>query len=100
MPTPSRKDSTRPDGTRGITHALQQARRQDHAVVVLFIDLDDFKAINDQHGHTAGDLVLKTVADRVSGTLRECDTLARLAGTNSSCFAKNYPTTMRPTCAA
>jgi diguanylate cyclase (GGDEF)-like protein len=72
-------------------HALQHARRQDHAVAVLFIDLDDFKSINDQHGHAAGDLVLKAVADRMSGTLRACDTLARLAGDEFVLLCEELP---------
>ena len=43
----------------------------------MFIDLDEFKKINDQHGHDAGDQVLKTIATRLSGSTRDDDTLSR-----------------------
>ena len=48
--------------------------------VVLMIDLDNFKKINDRHGHPDGDLALRTVADRLRSNLREGDVLARLGG--------------------
>ncbi|CAN5747976.1 hypothetical protein BH20ACT6_BH20ACT6_07830 [soil metagenome] len=63
-----------------LEHALAGAHRRGEEVVVLFIDLDRFKRINDTLGHAAGDAVLTEVAARMSGTLREGDTLARLAG--------------------
>jgi diguanylate cyclase (GGDEF)-like protein len=47
---------------------------------VLFIDLDDFKAVNDNFGHGVGDDVLRAVAERVRRVLRESDTLGRLGG--------------------
>ncbi|MBH9553675.1 diguanylate cyclase domain-containing protein [Inhella gelatinilytica] len=63
-----------------LEHALVQARRHHQALGLLFIDLDGFKAINDQHGHAAGDAVLQTVARRLTGLVREADTVARLGG--------------------
>lgn len=64
--------------------ALQQANaravRNGKAVAVLFLDLDDFKAINDTYGHQAGDHVLQEFAKRLSNAIREVDTVARLAG--------------------
>lgn len=61
-------------------HALTTAARHGTAVAVMFIDLDRFKTVNDTYGHTAGDTVLSAVADRLSRTLREGDTVGRLAG--------------------
>jgi diguanylate cyclase (GGDEF)-like protein len=47
---------------------------------VMFIDLDNFKPLNDTHGHRAGDLLLAEVARRLSGNVREVDTVARFGG--------------------
>ncbi|MGL1936258.1 MAG: GGDEF domain-containing protein, partial [Fibrobacterales bacterium] len=49
-------------------------------VGVLFVDLDGFKNINDSHGHTAGDAVLKAVAERLNECTRKIDTVARVGG--------------------
>jgi diguanylate cyclase (GGDEF)-like protein len=66
--------------TRLLEHALVRASRRDTTVVVMFIDLDGFKAVNDTYGHATGDLVLQAVAERVQGSLRQEDALARLGG--------------------
>jgi diguanylate cyclase len=63
-----------------LNHALQRAERRNGIVVVMFIDLDGFKAVNDTYGHASGDLVLKEVATRVQRHLRQEDSLARLGG--------------------
>ncbi|RDH84571.1 MAG: hypothetical protein DIZ80_03645 [endosymbiont of Galathealinum brachiosum] len=63
-----------------IQESFKQARRSNALFAVLFIDLDNFKPINDKYGHEAGDLVLKTVAQRMQSTIRELDTVARFGG--------------------
>jgi diguanylate cyclase (GGDEF)-like protein/PAS domain S-box-containing protein len=60
--------------------ALTLAERHRHGVALLFLDLDGFKPINDQHGHAVGDRVLQAVARLVVGAIRASDTLARLGG--------------------
>ena len=63
-----------------LAHMLLQARRDQHMVAVLLLDLDNFKTINDSLGHAAGDEFLCLVADRLQSCMRESDTVARLAG--------------------
>ncbi len=60
--------------------AIQQARRRGTRLAVLFLDLDGFKAINDSYGHVVGDEVLRLVAARLQGSVRESDLLARRSG--------------------
>lgn len=60
--------------------AIEQAERKKLPLGVLFLDLDDFKNINDSLGHYYGDLLLKKVADRLSFCCRKQDTVARLGG--------------------
>ncbi len=60
--------------------ALQRRSRSQEALAVLYLDLDGFKAINDVHGHGAGDDVLKEFGRRLSASVRGTDTVARLAG--------------------
>ncbi|MCW8890348.1 MAG: EAL domain-containing protein [Sedimenticola sp.] len=61
-------------------HALTRARRDGHQLVVMFLDLDRFKHINDSLGHPIGDRLLQQVAKRLDALIREEDTVARLGG--------------------
>ena len=63
-----------------IEQAIEKAKRKQESLVVMFLDLDGFKSINDAYGHQAGDLLLAAVATRVRGLLRSQDTLSRLGG--------------------
>ncbi|MFZ2491826.1 MAG: EAL domain-containing protein [Thermoanaerobaculia bacterium] len=63
-----------------LEHSIDQARRRNSAVAVMYIDLDRFKVVNDTLGHAAGDKLLKEVASRFRGVLRAEDTIARLGG--------------------
>jgi diguanylate cyclase (GGDEF)-like protein/PAS domain S-box-containing protein len=60
--------------------ALARAERHGHAVAVLYIDLDDFKLLNDSAGHATGDEVLRTIGDLVYGLIRDGDVAARFGG--------------------
>ncbi|MFQ6021845.1 MAG: EAL domain-containing protein [Acidiferrobacterales bacterium] len=63
-----------------LDQAVMHAHYQDHAVAVLFLDLDRFKVINDTLGHDAGDEVLQAVSERLRNCVRANDTVARLGG--------------------
>jgi diguanylate cyclase (GGDEF)-like protein len=63
-----------------IETALNRAERTSRTVAVLFLDLDEFKTINDSFGHDAGDTMLVAVARNIISVLRTCDTVARIGG--------------------
>jgi len=59
---------------------LKLARRRDRRLVLMFMDIDDFKAINDRYGHAEGDRALREVAELLGSTFRASDIIARLGG--------------------
>lgn len=63
-----------------LDQAMQRALRSGRRLALVFIDLDEFKSINDQYGHAVGDQLLIEMARRMAGVLRVVDTLARLGG--------------------
>lgn len=63
-----------------LNHAILTTKRHGHSCAVLFIDLDNFKTLNDTRGHDVGDLLLRQVAQRLKGCVRGDDTVARFGG--------------------
>jgi diguanylate cyclase (GGDEF)-like protein len=63
-----------------LDHALAMRRRAGGGLAVLFLDLDDFKAVNDRYGHAIGDKLLRVAAERIGAGVRDGDTVARLGG--------------------
>lgn len=63
-----------------LSYDLKRAKQNQLKIAVIFVDLDDFKSINDKYGHAIGDIVLKNVCDKLKVRLREFDHLARVGG--------------------
>ncbi len=72
--------------TQRLTEALGDASPRREPLAVLFLDLDDFKPVNDAHGHATGDEMLKIIACRLSRTLRSADMVSRLGGDEFACL--------------
>jgi len=74
-------------------HDLALAQRHRNALTLVYVDVDDFKAVNDAHGHAEGDRVLRTIGEVLRGSVRDADTAARLGGDE---FALVLPDTDGP----
>lgn len=72
-----------------LPQVLELSRRSGRGCALLFVDLDDFKSINDAHGHAVGDLVLQAVARTIVGAVRQVDAVARLAGDEFTVLCEN-----------
>jgi diguanylate cyclase (GGDEF)-like protein len=76
-----------------LTQELERNRRYPRPLALLYLDLDDFKVINDSHGHQTGDAVLRLVADAMRSSMRQADIVGRLGGDE---FAVLMPETDPP----
>jgi len=74
-----------------VDHVLHQAERRSDPVAMLFMDVDDFKLVNDSLGHDAGDTLLADVAKRLASVARAADTLARLGGDEFALLLESGP---------
>ena len=74
-----------------INHALRLAKRNKWQVALLFIDLNDFKLINDRYGHSVGDDALIEFGKRLKESTRDSDTVARMGGDEFACLLENIP---------
>jgi two-component system, cell cycle response regulator len=63
-----------------LKNELKRAERHAYPISVLMLDIDDFKLVNDRHGHLAGDKLLKEIAEKLRQNMREIDVLARFGG--------------------
>ncbi len=75
-----------------LAQVLELSRRSGRSCALFFVDLDDFKAINDTRGHAVGDEVLQAVARTITGAVRQVDTVARLAGDEFTVLCENVDT--------
>lgn len=81
--------SNRPMFDMTLSHAIASAKRREAQLAVLFVDLDNFKVINDTYGHKAGDDVLREIAQRLKRCQRTSDTLARYGGDEFTLLLEN-----------
>jgi diguanylate cyclase (GGDEF)-like protein len=80
-----------------LSQELDRNRRYNRPLALLYLDLDDFKAVNDRHGHQTGDAVLRLVADATRSAVRQTDVVGRLGGDE---FAVLMPETEGPVASA
>ena len=70
---------------------VDRVARSGEPALLLMLDIDHFKAVNDQHGHAAGDLVIRAVAQSIAQTVRPMDTVARIGGEEFAIILPNCP---------
>lgn len=74
-----------------LSNSIEYAQRNGNCIAVLFIDLDRFKPVNDNHGHQVGDKLLVEAARRIRGCVRESDTVSRLSGDEFGVIISDIP---------
>jgi len=79
-----------------LTRELDRVARAGEPALLLMLDIDHFKRVNDSHGHGAGDLVLKAVADALAHCVRPMDTVARIGGEEFAIALPNCPPAFGP----
>ncbi|MHB8624192.1 MAG: sensor domain-containing protein, partial [Sulfuricaulis sp.] len=72
-------------------HALARAHREEKLVAIMYLDLDNFKQVNDGMGHHVGDELLKAVAQRITSCLRDVDTVSRMGGDEFTVILESIP---------
>jgi diguanylate cyclase len=82
-----------------LARELDRVARAGEPVLLLALDIDHFKAVNDAHGHVAGDLVIKAVAEALLESVRPMDTVARVGGEEFAIILPNCPPAFGPTVA-
>jgi diguanylate cyclase (GGDEF)-like protein len=82
-----------------LAREVDRVARSGEPALLLMLDIDHFKAVNDSHGHAAGDLIIKAVADAISQTVRPMDTVARIGGEEFAIVLPNCPATFGATVA-
>jgi diguanylate cyclase (GGDEF)-like protein/PAS domain S-box-containing protein len=75
-----------------LDHAITRAKRDQTSLAILFLDIDDFKKVNDTYGHLTGDKLLKDVAERLKRCIRGSDTIARMGGDEFTIILENVRT--------
>ena len=78
-------------GLEELENEIARARREDHALVAAYIDVDGLKSVNDEHGHEAGDEVLRSVAEGIRHHMRPYDLLVRVGGDEFLCILPLSP---------